>query len=325
MSMIAGLLHGCSQASITVLDSSCDSLCENVYMTISIPDRGVLTTAFNTKNKIWTQLVSVEDVKFSFLSGDASSDLVASNRNEILSVDLVARSYRTLYSHTSPVFYPTKVENGLYFSESTVTAPGAKNPRQDRILWKLDINSGALTLGLQPWTAYQIGRPFIVNIEWLYLDLILLSKATKNDSQMTPDLQDALKRQYAYKLNLHDTFSGQVSLESMLSSQLFDGQQKVQQISIDQNGNYLAYYTLSSTPSSWVVHDLKTNTSTMTISSTGNDRLVIAPAGDTYAYVAGHGDSLRVSIGKLHEGASVLNLSLSPSEIEPITLRREAQ
>ncbi len=325
MSILASLLHSCSLAPISVLDLSCDSQCENVYITISIPDRGVLTTVLNTRDVIWAQLASVEGVKFSFLSGDTSSDLVASNGNEIMSVDLATRSYRTLYSHTAPVFYPAKTENLLYFSESKVAAPGLKNPHQGRILWKLDTNSGALTHGLQPWTAYQIGRPFIVKSEWLYLDLILLSKATKSDSQTERGLQNALNRQSAYKLNVRDAFSGQVSLESMLNGQLFSGQQKAEQISVDRNGYYLAYYTLSSTPSSWVVHDLRTNASNMTISSNGNDRLVISPDGGAYAYVAGHGDSLRVSIGDLHGGAPILNLSLSPSEIEPITLERKEQ
>lgn len=72
------------------------SQCENVYITIFNHYCGLLITAFNTKDKILARLTSRGGVKFSFLSGATNSYLVASYRNKLLSVDLAAKSNRTL-------------------------------------------------------------------------------------------------------------------------------------------------------------------------------------------------------------------------------------
>lgn len=325
MCAMTGLLYGCTQKTITILDLSCDSKCENLYLTISTPGNKVFTTVFNINSKEWIQLTGIENVKFSYLSGDKNDNLIASNDTEILAVNLEKNSYSTLYKHPSHVFYPTKTEDSLYFSESTSQVHGTRNPYQSRILWKLDRATNVLSKGLLPWGAYQIGRPFIVNDKWLYIDLILPKILESDDKEpgMSNDLHPDLKNQTAYKLALDDAFTQRVNTGLLLNGRLFTDHKQAEQISIDRNGNYLGFYSLSSTPSSWNIYDTKKNETVVSINSSKNDRLVVSPDGSAYAYVAGDNDYINVYTGRLSDKESLINQVLLIKELKQKILGRE--
>ncbi|MEF8756331.1 MAG: hypothetical protein V5B60_20735 [Accumulibacter sp.] len=324
MAVLSALLSGCSKPAASLLDLSCDARCENLYITISTPAGGTISTVLNAASRAWNHIVTTEGVNLSYLSGETSNDLVATNGSEVLSVNFNDRSYQTLYQHTAEVFYPTKSDGCLYFSESTTRAHGARNPDQGRILWKFDPADNALLQGLRPWVAYQIGRPFIISHEWIYLDLILPSKSLAN-SEDSPAAHSyhALKSFSAYRFNLKSAFSAEVSQEVLVNGRVFPGRMLAEQISLDKGGNYIAFYSLSDSPSRWIVYDTKLKSSVVSVTSKGRDRLVVSPDGSKYAHVLAKGSSIDVSIGDLPGSSQSVGFSISIEKIRKAIIERK--
>jgi hypothetical protein len=301
---------------VAVVYASCDTACDTIFLTARKRGEGD-TTIVIRGGKATTPLLDKNGQSVSFINGPDPRHVIGVRRHDVVSIDLEASRYRVIYSHPHTIFYPRQSGEHLFFSDAERATQGSVNPYQHRRLYRYDLARGKLERALAPWVAYGIGTPSLTEGGKLCLSMEL---PHLEDASIAPDTA-AFRKRTSFCFSAPALF-GNAADERLLKAALIpEPVSAFEQLVVDTKGRHAAGYSYATSPSAWMIYDLKNRKLLRQFDYTRKNTVALSGNGERYLHVTGKRGGISGTIYDTRTGAVIRDFQVDVDRIGKAILK----